>query len=144
MKKKIFDRLKTEGEEKFLKKILVVPKGESWQIVTEMSFEAARTRGETLIKAVVMEGASLELGGLIKIAKGVGAVEAFLRQSVLLVGKGARAVVVPTLEIESNEVKASHAAAIGKIDEEQLYYLMSRGFSRKTAEKMIIKAFIDE
>ena len=52
------------------------------------------------------------------------------------------AVVVPELEIMTNGVRAFHSASVGKIDEEQWYYLCSRGLSRAEAKKMIVKAFL--
>jgi len=48
----------------------------------------------------------------------------------------------PELEIRNNEVKASHAASVGRIDEEQLYYLCSRGMERKEARRLIIDGFL--
>ena len=56
----------------------------------------------------------------------------------------ARATAVPDLEIEANEVHCSHAAAVGKVDNEQLYYLMSRGISRPQAVAMIVEGFLVE
>ncbi|HBP51017.1 MAG: hypothetical protein US68_C0001G0007 [Candidatus Shapirobacteria bacterium GW2011_GWE1_38_10] len=139
-----FDVLDRMGQSKDIKKFLVVKSGESIDIETVMQFKAPKTRGNTLIKAVVMPGGKLNLKGVIKIDKGAELVEAFLRQSVLLIGENSMATAIPELEIESNEVRASHAAAIGRVDEEQLFYLMSRGLSQDEAVKSIIKAFLNE
>ena len=139
-----FDVLDKVGQFKEVKKFLVVKSGESVEIETLMEFKAPKTQGKTLIKAVVMPGGKLNLKGIIKIDKGAELVEAFLRQSILLIGENSMATAVPELEIESNEVKASHAAAIGRVDEEQLFYLMSRGLSHDEAVKLIIKAFLTE
>ena len=49
----------------------------------------------------------------------------------------------PILEIEDFDVVASHGASIGAIDEEMLYYLMSRGIKRSDAEKLVISGFIN-
>ena len=121
---------------------LVVGKGESVELETISVFNKPRQTGEVLIKAVVLEGGFLNLRGLIKIEKQAILSEAFLRQKVLLVGKGARAVAIPELEIETDEVKASHAATVGQIDEEQVFYLQSRGLSEDQAKKLIIEAFL--
>lgn len=136
------DVLNREGEEKRLVKSMIIKPGENVEVETLMEFLAPRTKGETLFKAVVMDNGSLKLKGMIKIGKKAQGVEAFLKQSVLLVGTNSRAEAIPELEIESNEVKASHAASVGRIDEEQLFYLESRGLSRAEAEKEIIKAFL--
>ena len=70
--------------------------------------------------------------------------EAFLRQNILLLGEDAKATAVPELEIETDDVKASHAATVGQIDKEQLFYLTSRGISQGVATKMIVEAFLEE
>lgn len=139
-----FDILDKVGQSKDIRKFLVVKSGQTIDVETVMEFKAPQTQGNTLIKAVVMPGGKLNLKGIIKIDKGAELVEAFLRQSVLLIGENSMATAIPELEIESNEVKASHAAAIGRIDEEQLFYLMSRGLCRGEAVKLIIKAFLTE
>jgi Fe-S cluster assembly scaffold protein SufB len=124
------------------KKSFIVGRNERVEMETLSVFDKPKQQGEVEIKAVVLAGGSLNLKGVIKIGKGIEGVEAFLRQRVLLVGPGARAVAIPELEIESNEVKASHAASVGRIDEEQLFYLQSRGVTREEAVELVIKAFL--
>jgi len=125
-----------------LKKTLVVNPGETVNLTTISRYTKPHQTGVVEIRAVVRENAFLKLEGTIIIAKGAELVEGFLRQKVLLVGENARAVAIPELEIECNEVKASHAASVGRIDEEQIFYLMSRGLSKKEAEELIIEAFL--
>ena len=55
---------------------------------------------------------------------------------------GARGDANPILLIEEYEVTAGHAASVGQIDEEQLYYLMSRGIHRKEAMRLAIRGFL--
>ena len=52
------------------------------------------------------------------------------------------AILWPELEIEANQVKASHAASVGPVDEEQLLYLMSRGLGRAEAVDTIVRGFL--
>jgi Fe-S cluster assembly protein SufD len=125
-----------------LKKTLVVNPGESVNLTTVSRYTKPHQTGEVEVRAVVMGDGYLKLKGTIIIEKGAELVEGFLRQKVLLVGENARAEAIPELEIECNEVKASHAASVGRIDEEQIFYLMSRGLSKKEAEKLIIEAFL--
>jgi len=49
----------------------------------------------------------------------------------------------PKLEIMANEVKASHAATVGRVDEEEMFYLLARGICRENAEKMIVEGFLN-
>ena len=48
----------------------------------------------------------------------------------------------PILLIDENDVVAGHAASVGPVDPEQMYYLMSRGIDRATAERMVIRGFL--
>lgn len=139
-----FDVLDKTGGVKKIVKCIEVKSGENKEIQTEMRFAADRTKGETEIRAVVYGGGKLVLKGKIKIDKGVKMVEGFLRQKILLLGEKAEAVAIPELEIESQDVKASHAASIGQVDEEQIFYLMGRGFSRSEAVELIVRAFLND
>jgi Fe-S cluster assembly protein SufD len=62
----------------------------------------------------------------------------------LTLSAGAWAESVPNLEIETNDVKCSHASTIGPIDEDQRFYLESRGIPPKTAERLVVLGFFDE
>jgi Fe-S cluster assembly protein SufD len=108
------------------------------------NFDKDGEKKNILIKVVVEDGGRLEARGLIKIAKNVKDIDVFLRYKVLLLGKNSWATVNPQLEIESFEVKAGHAASIGRVDEEQIFYIMSRGLNRKEAVKLIVKAFLND
>ena len=70
-------------------------------------------------------------------------INSFLTEKILLLSDEARAEAVPDLEIESDDVKCSHAATISKIPEEQLFYLMSRGLSKFEGESMIVEGFLE-
>ena len=126
----------------FTKNILVKP-GQTLNLETIMEFIAPHTIGNTFIKAVVMPGGSLTLKGIIKIKKTAKQSQAFLKHSVLLISDDSRAISIPELEIENNDIQASHASAIGPIDPDQLFYLMSRGFSYESALDLIIKSFLE-
>lgn len=125
----------------FTKNILV-KSGKTVNLETVMEFTAPHTVGNTLIKAVVMPGGNLSLKGIIRISKKAVNAQAFLKHSVLLIGDNSQAVSVPELEISNDQVQASHASAIGPVDQSQLFYLMSRGFSRNLALDLIIKSFL--
>jgi len=103
---------------------------------------APQTSCDVFIRAVAKDHSQVVLSGMIKIARGSQRVNAFLRENILLVSDGARAEAVPKLEIEADDVWASHAATVGKIDDEQIFYLMSRGLSRALASEMIAEGFL--
>lgn len=124
--------------------IFLVKNGENKILDQVWTFDKSGQKKEIVIKAVVEDGGNIAFKGRLKIEKNVEDVEAFLKYKVLLVGETARATVMPELEIESNEVRASHAASIGRVDEEQIFYLQSRGMNREEAVRLIIKAFLNE
>ncbi len=101
------------------------------------------TRGDILVKGVVKDGASARLDGMIKIDKGGAGAESFLGEHVMLLDSGAHASANPELEIENNDVSSRHAASVSRIDEEKIFYLMSRGIGRDEARKLIVEGFLD-
>lgn len=103
---------------------------------------APNTRGRTEFKAVLAGRARLDFNGMIKIMKDAQGSNDFLQQDSLLLSQDAKANSVPGLEIEANEVKASHGATAKPVDPEQKFYLMSRGLSEEQAEAMIVSGFI--
>ena len=120
----------------------LVKKGETVDFDKVWTFDRNYQSEEVEVRAVVEENGLFKAKGRMVVEENIKGVNVFLRFRVLLAGKNARAEVVPELEILSNDVKAGHAASIGKIDQGQLFYLMSRGMSKIEAEKLIIKAFL--
>ena len=96
------------------------------------------------VKGVVSNGARVKIKGTVKIDKGASGSDSFLAMKLLMLDDKSSAVAEPELEIENNEVKASHSASVGRIDEEQLFYLESRGVEKTEAEKLIINGFLGE
>lgn len=121
---------------------LKVGKLESKGIAKIWRIKKSGVEKRIVMKAVVEEGGNLEMKGKIIIGKNIKNIDVFLEQRVLLIGAGARAVVIPELEIESDQVKVGHAASVGKIDQEQMFYLMSRGLNKEEAVELIVEAFL--
>ena len=111
-----------------------------WDI--EIVHAAPNTSSKTNIKGVVGGFAQAFVFGTIKVLPEAKGTEAFLEERILLVSPNAKAEAVPNLEIETDEVHCSHAAAVGKIDDEEIFYLQSRGVSPKSAKEMIISGFL--
>ncbi len=102
----------------------------------------AKTAGRITVRGVAGAGAVVKLYGMIKIGKEAQETDDFLELRVLTLDKTARAVAEPELEIETNNVKASHAASIGQVDKEQVLYLMSRGMSVVQAKEAIVEGWL--
>ena len=106
--------------------------------------QAPRTYSDLLFKGAVGGTARSVYTGLIKIEKNAAHSEAFQTNRNLTLGEGAWAESVPNLEIETNEVKCSHASTVGSIDEEQRFYLESRGVPPEVAERLIVFGFFND
>lgn len=113
-----------------------------YELTVVATHTAQGTRGRITVRAVCGAGARVAVRGLIRIAKEAQDTDDFLELRVLTLDKTALATAEPELEIEANQVKASHAASVGPVDEEQLLYLMSRGLSRAEAVDTIVRGFL--
>jgi len=105
--------------------------------------QAPQTSAKTVMKAVVDDQALVHLNGSVIVKPGAQGISSFLETRILLLSEKAKAEAIPNLEIEANDVKCSHAATIGQVDDEQLFYLQSRGISNKQAKQMISEAFLN-
>jgi Fe-S cluster assembly protein SufD len=82
--------------------------------------------------------------GLIHIRPHAQRSDAFQTNRNLVLTEGAGAESIPNLEIEANDVRCSHASTVGPIDDEQLYYLETRGVPPADAERLIVLGFFDD
>lgn len=130
-----------EGAEAYLFGLFWGEGKTDYKIETAVVHRAPKTKGETFVRGVLTGAAQADFHGLIKIEKGAGQSEDFLTENTLLLSPKARADSVPSLEIEADDVRAGHAATVGQVDAEQLFYLMSRGLSRKKSEELIVSGF---
>jgi Fe-S cluster assembly protein SufD len=69
--------------------------------------------------------------------------DSYLTMNTLFLSEGARANSIPGLEILADDVKCSHGATVGTVQEQEVFYLMSRGISRNEAEKLIVGGFFE-
>lgn len=99
------------------------------------------TSGDLLLHGAVKGKSRSVFTGLIKIERTAQQTNSYLKNENLILERSARADSIPSLEIEANDVRASHGATIGQIDEEYIFYLMSRGISRATAIRMVVEGF---
>ena len=92
----------------------------------------------------VMQGrADAVYRGVTEIRKGAGGANGQQTEKLLMLSPQSRADAIPMLLIDENDVKCGHAASVGQIDENQMFYLMSRGVSESAAKRMIVWGFID-
>lgn len=101
-----------------------------------------KTTGDIALKILARKDAKAKIDGWIKIGEKAVETDSYLQEDVLLLSDSSEVKAEPNLEILNNDVKASHGATLGFLDEDQMVYLMSRGFSKKQAETIIADGFL--
>jgi len=99
------------------------------------------TTSDLLIKGCLKDRARSIYQGLIQVAEGAQRTDAYQANRNLLLSDTARADSIPGLEILANDVRCTHGATIGTVDEEQMFYLMTRGLPRNQAQRLIVEGF---
>jgi Fe-S cluster assembly protein SufD len=92
----------------------------------------------------VSDNAKSAYVGLTRVRNGAHGADAFQTNRNLVLSEGAHADSVPTLDIQENDVRCSHASTVGPIDEDQRYYLESRGIDPGVAERLIVLGFFTD
>lgn len=110
---------------------------------TLQDHQAPNTSSDLLYKASLADHARSEYSGLIRVHKDAQKSDAYQANRNLALSEHARADSMPKLEIEANDVRCTHGATVGPIDEEQVFYLRARGLSRLAAERMIVQGFFE-
>ena len=105
---------------------------------------APHARSDVYYKGVAKDEGQIVYQGLIKLEPAAQKTDAYQTNRNLLLSKKARVESVPQLEIAANDVRCSHGSSIAPIDEEQLFYLETRGIRRKSAENLLVAAFLED
>jgi Fe-S cluster assembly protein SufD len=127
--------------------LLAVYFGDGEQVLdfrTLQDHAAPRTRSDLLFKGAVEDRARSVYSGLIHLRAEAQKSQAFQTNRNLVLTEGAAAESIPNLEIEANDVRCSHASTVGPIDDDQRYYLESRGIRPEVAERLIVLGFFED
>jgi Fe-S cluster assembly protein SufD len=111
---------------------------------TLQDHHAPHTTSELLFTGAVADQARSVYSGLIRIRRGAKRADARQTNHNLVLSAGAHADSVPNLDIDENDVRCSHASTVGPIDDEQRYYLESRGIEPSAAERLIVLGFFSD
>ena len=110
---------------------------------TTQEHAAEHTTSDLAFRGVLEDRATSVWRGMIEVDPGAQHTDAFQESRNLLLSKEAHADAIPGLEIEANEVRCTHAAAVAQVDSDQIFFLMSRGLSRESATRMVIDGFME-
>ncbi|MEZ5176491.1 MAG: SufD family Fe-S cluster assembly protein [Acidimicrobiia bacterium] len=109
-----------------------------------MNHIGTNTRSDMFLKGAVEDEALSVFTGMIRIETTGQKTEAFQTNRNLILSRGASAQSVPNLEILANDVKCGHGSSVGPLDEDQRYYLMSRGLIPEVADRLQVRGFFEE
>ena len=105
--------------------------------------EGGHSTSDMLARGVLDGNARATYHGLIRIDENAPECDSYQKSEVILLSEGAAADAIPNLEIHNHRVRCSHGATIGKIDQEKLFYLQTRGIDEPTAKRMITEGFLE-
>jgi Fe-S cluster assembly protein SufD len=106
--------------------------------------EAPQAYSNLLYKGAIQDQAHTVFFGNLVVPPGAPGTDAYQTNRNLVLNDGARADTIPFLEIATAEVKCSHAGAVGRVDDEHLFYLRSRGVPEAAAKRLIVMGFLQE
>ncbi len=104
---------------------------------------APNTSSRIISKSVSRGSGRAGYRGLVKVSKNAKNVKSNVECDALLLDRNSRTDTYPYIKVENNKVKVGHEASVSKVDEEQLFYLMSRGLSQEEASALIVNGFIE-
>ncbi len=133
-----------ENAEALLNGVAMLSKKDEAHTHVLLEHQAPHCRSFQLFKNVLKEMSRASFEGKIHVHQAAQKTEAFQLNNNLLLGDHAYAYSKPNLEIFADDVKASHGATVGQLDEEQLFYMQARGLSSSLAKNLLIFGFCDQ
>ncbi len=112
------------------------------QLNMKVIHQAQNTKSEVIVRSTLADSAQVIFNGLVSIASGAKGSNAWLAAHMLLLSTRAKGQAIPSLEILENDIKAGHATTVGRVDNNELFYLMSRGIPKQKAKTLIVEGFL--
>jgi Fe-S cluster assembly scaffold protein SufB len=122
--------------------IYKLEKDQKINLTTVVNHVAPNTSCETKVRGALFDNANAKYIGKILIAKMATNTNSFLNHNTLVVGENTKNESQPVLKIDNNNVKASHASTTNRIQQPELYYLLSRGIAKNEAQQLILNGFL--
>jgi Fe-S cluster assembly protein SufD len=111
---------------------------------THQHHEAPFCRSDLLYKTALQDRSRTVWRGMIKVDKQAQRTDAYQRNDNLMLSRDARADSIPGLEIEADDVRCTHGSTSGRVDDQQVFYAMTRGYTRREAVRMIVAGFFQQ
>jgi Fe-S cluster assembly protein SufD len=131
------------GAEAYLDGVYYCHRDQHMDIRTVQNHRAPKATSRAYYKGAVASGRTV-FQGLIEVGTGASGTDAYLTNRNLILGETARSDSIPTLKIGNNDVKCSHGSTTGRLSEEELFYLESRGLSAVDAREMLVVGYFED
>jgi Fe-S cluster assembly protein SufD len=105
---------------------------------------APSTTSDFAFKGALRDTSTAVWRGMIRVERDAQKTNAYQENRNLMLSPTTHAVPIPGLEILANDVRCTHGATVGRVDREQLFYLMARGLARGEAERLIVRGFFED
>lgn len=136
--------LNKNNDDANIKVLYLVANKDCVDIQVKVKHLAPETKSSQIIKGIAKDNATVSFNGNIHISQNSQRVDGYQNHRGLLLSDNAIIRAIPELEIYADDVKCSHGSAVGPIDKDALFYLMSRGIDQTIAQKILIKSFISD
>ncbi len=136
--------LEGDGSKADLRVVSLADRKQQQALMTKLIHIGKHTTGQINQRGVILQQGRLIYNAIGRIIKGAHAANSEQTSRVLLLSPTANGDANPILLIDENDVEAGHAASIGRVSPQQLYYLMSRGLSALAARRLLVKSFFDD
>lgn len=123
--------------------IAVATQNQNQDTGAKMIHLAPNTTSNIISKSIAAKGGNATYRGTVKIAKGATNAKSTVKCDTIILDKDSKSDTIPTNKIENETSYVHHEATVSKIDEDKLFYLMSRGLTEDKAKELIIMGFID-
>jgi Fe-S cluster assembly protein SufD len=137
-------RIEGPGADVKMYSLTVAEESQEFDQRTYQIHNAPNAVSDLLYKNALLDNSRTIFSGLIKVAEGAQQTDAYQTNRNLLLDPTADVNSMPGLEILANDVKCSHGATTGNVDEDELFYMMSRGISKRTAMQLMVFGFFEE
>jgi Fe-S cluster assembly protein SufD len=117
---------------------------EHLDLFTTDKHEEGHTTGDTIWKGALTGDSRASYEGLIHIVPGAQETHTYLQTHQMLLSPKAKGDAIPSLIVETDNVSASHGGTVGELDEDQIFYMMTRGVSRSEAVRVLVEGYFEE
>src|SRR3989344_2618702 len=135
--------LKGEGARADFLGIAFAAPGQNQDTGSKVYHVAPRTSSTIKSKSISKDGGVTTYRGLVKISKRAPGCKSNVQCDALMIGKGSKSNTIPYIQVANNTAEVAHEATVGKIGDEEIFYLMSRGITKEDAIQMIVSGFIE-